>query len=54
MRDRNDSESYNAWYQRTLPGLRRERGVSPYIVRQGLDFLLGAVLANAETWSLRP
>lgn len=54
MRDRNDSESYNAWYQRTLPGLRRERGVSPYRLRQELDFLLGAVLANAETWAFRP
>ena len=52
-RDRNDSESYQAWFKRTLPGLRRERAAAIEHVSQDLDFLLGALLANAQTWANR-
>lgn len=46
---RNDSESYNQWFQSTL----RHHGVAMSLTLNGqrLDFLMGAVLNNAITYS---
>lgn len=54
MRDRNDAESTNAKHQRSLPTLRRDRGISPFKARQDLDYLMACLLDNADTWSRRP
>lgn len=54
LRDRNDAESTNAKHQRSLPALRRDRGISPYKARQDLDYLMACLLDNADTWSRRP
>jgi hypothetical protein len=46
---RNDSESYNSWFQASLP----HRGRAASLTRRGqeLDFLLAAVLNNSMTWA---
>lgn len=48
---RNDAESYNEWYQQSLPHHGRATSLHPSA--QELDFLLGAVLNNCITWSNR-
>jgi hypothetical protein len=48
---RNDSESYNEWYQRSLPHHGRAASLDP--AAQELDFLLGALLNNTITWHHR-
>ena len=48
---RNDSESYNAQFKRSLPGKSRTRGSAITLAGQELDFLLGGLVANSETWA---
>ena len=48
---RNDAESYNKWYKVSLPN--HGRAASLKIDAQRLDFLFGALLNNAITWSRR-
>lgn len=48
---RNDSESFNQWYQRSLPHHGRAASLSQHA--QDLDFLLGALLSNCNTWQNR-
>lgn len=48
---RNDAESYNEWYQRSLPHHGRAASLNP--AAQELDFLLGALLNNTITWANR-
>jgi hypothetical protein len=48
---RNISESYNAWFKRSLPGKGRERAASITRAGQELDFLLGGVVNNSNTWA---
>lgn len=45
---RNDSESYNQWFQERLRHSGRAMSLS--LTGQRLDFLMGAVLNNALTW----
>lgn len=49
---RNDAESYNEWYQQSLPHHGRAASLDP--LAQELDFLLGALLNNTITWHNRP
>lgn len=53
-RGRNDCESYNSWFKRSLPGKDRDRGSALTGERQLLDFLLCAVVKNSDTWAARP
>ena len=48
---RNISESYNAWFKRSLPGKSRERAASITRAGQELDFFLGGVVNNSNTWA---
>ena len=48
---RNDAESYNAWYKRTLP--IHGRAASLTLEGQELDFLTAAILNNSVTMSRR-
>jgi len=48
---RNDAESYNAWFKRSLPGKARERAASITHEGQLYDFLLAAVVNNSDTWA---
>ncbi|MCR6491436.1 hypothetical protein [Cellulomonas sp. P24] len=48
---RNTSESYNAWFKRSLPGKARARAASITAAGQELDFLLAAVVNNSNTWA---
>jgi hypothetical protein len=48
---RNDTESYNEWYQQSLPHHGRAASLDP--ASQELDFLLGALLNNTITWANR-
>ncbi len=48
---RNDSESYNEWFQKTLP--HHGRVGTETLPAQQLDFLSAAVLNNALTWDRR-
>jgi hypothetical protein len=48
---RNDSESYNEWFQQSLQ--HHGRAMSLQRAAQELDFLLAAVLNNSITWANR-
>lgn len=48
---RTDAESYNEWYQNTLP--HHGRASTCDISGQELDFLCGAILNNSITWHRR-
>jgi hypothetical protein len=45
---RNDSESFNEWYQQSLP--HHGRAASLNMAAQEIDFLAGALLNNCLTW----
>lgn len=48
---RNASESFNAWFKRSLPGKSRTRAASITAAGQELDFLLAALVNNSNTWA---
>ncbi|WP_210503024.1 hypothetical protein [Nocardioides xinjiangensis] len=48
---RNDSESFNEWYQQSLP--HHGRAASLLMAAQEIDFLAGALLNNCITWANR-
>ncbi|GAA4722350.1 hypothetical protein GCM10025782_20380 [Pedococcus ginsenosidimutans] len=48
---RNDAESFNNWFQNTLP--HYGRATSQHLAGQELDFLTAALVNNSITWSNR-
>jgi hypothetical protein len=48
---RNDAESYNQWFQTSLP--HHGRAATLNVAAQGLDFLLAGLVNNSNTWHRR-